>query len=127
MDILLERNKVIHELRAKVKRSTSSSLLELSNMLNDSKDSRALVFLIDKINTDKEINKEILEDILDSMYEFNEEIIFLLEKKDLKFPKIFTFENIKILLLISVLIGVIFGVAGSDAVLLKILALLGVK
>jgi len=130
--ILQEKNEKLKSIHKNIKKTfNTSSLLELSDVLNDSQNSRAFIFIMDKITTHNEIVIDLLDDLIIDIYEFNEILIQNLhnshepEKKGFNLDSIFNFKNLKYLIIIAILIGVTMGVAGSETLITKILTTLG--
>ena len=131
MEKLKTINTNINNLRIAHKHSNDrSSHFELNEIIKDTKDARAFIFLLDRFDTDKAITRETLEDLIENTYDFNDILIeFIYKKPKSKFniDNYVTFKNIKMALLGSIFIGVIYGVSQSDKLLTSVLNYVGIE
>lgn len=81
MDDLRHINALIYELKESLKDIESISHTDFSKIqLNGKNKEWDLAFLIDRIDTDKAITKEVLEDLIDQIFEHNSRVTSQIEK-----------------------------------------------
>lgn len=131
----MERLKIINNDIKKLKlilrnSNVNSSILELTDILSSTEEARSFIYLLDKIDTDKELTREILEDLIEYTHEFNSQIILHMElensRKILSFDRWINFSNFKTLVILSVMAGIILGISGSDSLITMILSYFGI-
>lgn len=131
----MERLKIINNDIKKLKlilrnSNVNSSILELTDILSSTEEARSFIYLLDKIDTDKELTREILEDLIEYTHEFNSQIILHMElensRKILSFDRWINFSNFKTLVILSVMSGIILGISGSDSLITMILSYFGI-
>ena len=128
MEDLKKYNEKLNEIKIGVKKiSTSGSLLEFIDLIEDDTNKRLYIFLLDRIDTDKEITLELIEDVVEYAHSFNHEVIKKFENSGIK--KIKSALTVKNVLLFSVSIGIaiglIFGISSNDVLIEKILSKVG--
>jgi len=123
---LKEKNNQIKELKLILKQSPRQTLIQIENILNDVQDKKSFIFLLDAHETEKEITRELLEDLIEKSTELNDEIIEVLEKKYSGtisgfINQVFAPENFKSLVIGAIVIGLLISIATNDDISLKIL------
>ena len=126
MQDLKEKNNQIKELKLILKQSPRQTLIQIENILSDVQDKKSFIFLLDAQETEKEITRELLEDLIEKSTELNDEIIEALEKKYSGtisgfINQVFAPENFKSLVIGAIVIGLIISIATNDDISLKIL------
>jgi len=126
MQDLKEKNNQIKELKLILKQSPRQTLIQIENILSDVQDKKSFIFLLDAHETEKEITRELLEDLIEKSTELNDEIIEALEKKYSGtisgfINQVFAPENFKSLVIGAIVIGLIISIATNDDISLKIL------
>lgn len=132
MKNLSDINSSIRDLRIILRNSNErQSAFELSEIIKDTTDARAFIFLLDRFDTDKELTRETIEDLIEHTYNFNgliiEHIQKIQSKETFDIDRFITFKNLKILLLIALFLGVTWGVANSKTILATVLNQVGIK
>jgi len=123
---LKEKNNQIKELKLILKQSPRQTLIQIENILNDVQDKKSFIFLLDAQETEKEITRELLEDLIEKSTELNDEIIEALEKKYSGnisgfINQVFAPANFRSLVIGAIVIGLIISIATNDDISLKIL------
>ena len=126
MKDLKEKNNQIKELKLILKQSPRQTLIQIENILNDVQDKKSFIFLLDAHETEKEITRELLEDLIEKSTELNDEIIEALEKKYSGtisgfINQVFAPANFRSLVIGAIVIGLIISIATNDDISLKIL------
>ena len=126
MQDLKEKNNQIKELKLILKQSPRQTLIQIENILSDVQDKKSFIFLLDAQETEKEITRELLEDLIEKSTELNDEIIELLEKKYSGnisgfINQVFAPANFRSLVIGAIVIGLIISIATNDDISLKIL------
>ena len=126
MKDLKEKNNQIKELKLILKQSPRQTLIQIENILNDVQDKKSFIFLLDAHETEKEITRELLEDLIEKSTELNDEIIEVLEKKYSGtiasfINQVFTPDNFKSLVIGAIVLGILISIATNDDVSLKVL------
>lgn len=80
MGNLQELNNNIRNLRESLKEYDKISAKELNTIISDSTHAKEMIFLLDRIETDRSLTQEILSDLIDFSYEFNTHLLFRLDK-----------------------------------------------
>ena len=133
MERLKEINENIKNLRVVLKGKSKSSVIELSKILSDIQDARAFIYLLDKIDTERELTTETLENLIENTHIFNNMVIEQIkiiseEKEELStVDRIFTWNNVKILVIIAVILGLFVSISTNDKLAESILDHYGVK
>lgn len=120
------KNEAFKELKLRLRTDNRQSFLEIDNILSSVQDRKAFVYLMDAYETEKELTREIIDQMLDNTIDINNSIIDLLEDKSkIKLEEtlntVFTPKNIKSLIIAAVVIGIIVSIATNDNVALKII------
>ena len=126
MQDLKEKNNQIKELKLILKQSPRQTLIQIENILSDVQDKKSFIFLLDAQETEKEITRELLEDLIEKSTELNDEIIEALEKKYSGnisgfINQVFAPANFRSLVIGAIVIGLIISIATNDDISLKIL------
>lgn len=132
MNKLSEINSNIKDLRIVLKSSNDrQSVYEISEIIKDAKDARAFIFLLDRFDTERELTRETVEELIEHTYDFNKLVIehiskiqdtdknSILEKLDIKL--------IKAVLIVSISLGVVYGVSNSEILLRSVLKYVGIE
>ena len=118
------RNENFRELKLRLRRNPRQSLVELDNILSNVQDKRAFVFLMDAYETEKEITRDIIEEMLENTIHINVDLIEILESQNKSlsdiFADIFSAKNIKSLLIASIVLGLLISIATNETVAIKI-------
>lgn len=118
------RNENFRELKLRLRRNPRQSLVELDNILSNVQDKRAFVFLMDAYETEKEITRDIIEEMLENTIHINVDLIEILasQNKNISdiFADIFSAKNIKSLLIASIVLGLLISIATNETVAIKI-------
>jgi hypothetical protein len=126
MEILKVKNENIKDLKLTLKQYPKQTILQLENILSNVQDRKAFVFLLDAHETEKDITREILEQLIDCTVDINTEFISQLEDlskthKPFDLASIFSTENWKSLVIITVIAGVVASMALNENVAIKVL------
>jgi ribosomal protein L4 len=118
------RNENFRELKLRLRRNPRQSLVELDNILSNVQDKKAFVFLMDSYETEKEITRDILEQMLENTIHINSDLIDILESKNKNigemFLEVFNIKNIKSLLIAAIVLGLLVSIATNENVAMKI-------
>jgi hypothetical protein len=120
-----DKNENFKVLRLKLRQTSRQSLIELDNILSTVQDKKAFVFLMDAYETEKEITREILEQMLETSISINADIIEALEESDKNqimdfMNSVFTGQNIKSLIIAAIVFGVLISIATHSDIASKI-------
>ena len=125
MKKLKEKNAFIKTLRLRLRQAPGrSSISELDDILSSITDKKAFILLMDAFETEKEITRELLEQLIDHSFEMNEEIIDYLENEinlAKGFADVFAIKNIKSILIFAVALGIILSIASHPQIAAKLL------
>lgn len=131
MKKLIDINSNIKNLRLVLKNSNDrQTAFELNEIISNTKDARAFIFLLDRFDTDKELTRETIEDLIEHTYDFNDLVIEHIAKSEdnvLCIEKFLNWKTFKIVIAGAVFIGVIMGVSKSDKLLKASLEYVGIK
>lgn len=135
MNRLKGLNSSINELRIILRNSNErQSAYELNEIIKDTKDARSFIFLLDRFDTDKEITRETIEDLIECTYDFNSLVIEHIDKlhsttkkSNFNIDGILTWKSFKLALAAAILVGVINGVSNSDRLLKSALNYVGIQ
>jgi hypothetical protein len=118
------RNENFRELKLRLRRNPRQSLVELDNILSNVQDKKAFVFLMDSYETEKEITRDILEQMLENTIHINSDLIDILDSKNKNiaemFLEVFNIKNIKSLLIAAIVLGLLVSIATNENVAIKI-------
>lgn len=126
IESIREKNESFKDLRLRLRQNSRQSLIELDNILSSVQDKKAFVFLMDAYETEKEITREILEQMLETSISINADIISVLEGSEKMkisdiFNEIFSGRNAKSLILAAIVIGVLISVASNEELANKLI------
>lgn len=126
IESIREKNESFKDLRLRLRQNSRQSLIELDNILSSVQDKKAFVFLMDAYETEKEITREILEQMLETSLSINADIISVLEGSEKMkisdiFNEIFSGRNAKSLILAAIVIGVLISVASNEELANKLI------
>lgn len=130
MKVLKDVNNNIKNLRLALRDSNANtSILEITDILSSTEEARSFIYLLDKIDTERELTREILEELISNTHEFNEliidDIIVIKNQKLINIDKWINAKNLKVLIIVAVLIGIVMGISESETILLAILKQFG--
>lgn len=128
MNTLTEKNNQIKDLKKIFRQYNKKTIIQIENILENIEDRKSFIYLLDIHETEKEITREIIENLIDKTVEINSELIDIIEKKynsDISsiLNEIFSPKNFKSLMIAAVVLGVLFSIATNDIVSLKVLDL----
>jgi hypothetical protein len=129
---LKQKNEQIKELKLIFRQSSKQTLIQIENILQDVSDKKAFIFLLDAQETEKEITREIIENLIDKTTELNSELIDLIEKKYNSsisniLNEIFSPQNFKSLLIAAVVFGLLLSISTHGDVSLRILDIFNIS
>ena len=133
MEDLKKLNDNIKDLRIRLRTeniNSSSDLISLKDMVKDPEDYMAFVFLLDRFETDKELTRLTLEDLIEFTGNFNSNLLDRISfstKPNRKHKTYFSMENIKVIAAMCVALGLIVGIARSEYLIEGILSYYGIK
>jgi len=137
MDKLKDINTSIDNLRVVLRSSNErATAYELNEIIKDTKDARSFIFLLDRFDTEKEITRETIEDLIECTYDFNGLVIEHIEKlnncsgvKGVSFDieKWLTWKHFKAAFFVAVFVGVISGVSHSEKLISSALSYVGIQ
>jgi hypothetical protein len=128
LNTLTEKNNQIKDLKKIFRQYNKKTIIQIENILENIEDRKSFIYLLDIHETEKEITREIIENLIDKTVEINSELIDIIEKKynsDISsiLNEIFSPKNFKSLMIAAVVLGVLFSIATNDIVSLKVLDL----
>lgn len=135
---LTARNAEIKNLKVVLRSSQTSryhSVIQLDNVLSSTTDRKAFIYLLDMFDTEKELTKELLEDLIDHTVEFNELLIEIIridlvkghEGLSDKLLQFFQVKNLKNIIVLAIFIGLVISVSNSEDLSANILKYIGIS
>lgn len=131
MEDIREKNEQFKEIKAKLRQTPRQSYAELEDLLSDVQDRRAIIFLLDAHETEKEITRDILESLIEKTMDINYDIIEKIENiiSDhaespsviTKIDDFFTLDNAKVIVMMIAGIGLVISIATNEKVANKLI------
>lgn len=115
------KNENFRQLKLKLKQAPRQSFIEIDNILSNVQDKKAFVFLMDSHETEKEITREILEGMLDTIIDLNTDYADFIKSKEDDVVKAFNPKNTKAIILASIAIGIVLAIAFNENIATKLI------
>jgi hypothetical protein len=127
VDILKEKNRNFKDLKLMLKHNPRQSFIEIDTILSTVQDKKAFIFLMDAYETEKEITRELIEQLLEYQHSMNNDMISFIELLDptpsvfrQNIISIFDTKNLKPLIIGAIVVGLLFSITFNESVALKI-------